>query len=140
MSNTLRSPTLAALTAHAVEAYKSYAGPFPTWADTSRKCASVFAKRAAFGLTGVTRLELEDTTENRALLDRWGKELHAASIEDAVKSAEFSIALQTGPDYVSYDEHVTALQEAGFWPEDVDNEYWHFTAMHGLIFNALTQK
>lgn len=140
MSNTITFPTLAALTAHAATAFRIYAGPFPEWADTTRKCASVFAKRAAFGLTGMSRYELEDTTENRALLDSMGKKLHAAAVARAEENAQQAVDWQRGPDYVSIEEHTTAMQESGQWPADEDSEHWHFAAIRELTYAALTQK
>jgi hypothetical protein len=140
MSKTIYFETLPALLAYAVEAFSDYSGPFPDWAvGSERKCAAVYAKRAAFGLSGVDQLQLEDYTANMDLLDSMGAKLYAAAVADAGARAENAVALQDGPSYVSHEEHVTAMQESGQWPADEDSEHWHFAAIRELIYQALTK-
>lgn len=57
---TLSFSTLESLTTHAVEAFKTYSGPWPYGYDTEPARKMLFARRCAFGLTGVPWYSLDD--------------------------------------------------------------------------------
>lgn len=144
MSKTIYFETLESLLAYATEAYEDYSGPYPEWAvGSERKCAAVYAKRAAFGLHGVDQLQLEDYTPNVALLDSMGEKLHAAAVAYAYAEAEQSVALQDGrkdDGYITLEMEIDFRKEGNNWPNDFPDEHWHFAATRELIYAALTQK